>query len=51
MKTKTEKDVKAKVKRPSKGFRLHIRRMKQEKRKEMGPVPPTVKHKSDDDKS
>lgn len=39
-KTKISKDVKTKIKRQSRGVRLHIRRLKQEKRKESLPVPP-----------
>jgi hypothetical protein len=40
MKTKISKGAKMKVKRQSKGVRLHIRRLKQEERKESLPVPP-----------
>lgn len=39
MKTKIDHDVKVKVKRQSKGVRLHLRRLKQEARKESLPAP------------
>jgi hypothetical protein len=38
--TKISKGIKGKVKRQSKGVRLHVRRLKQEERKESLPVPP-----------
>jgi len=40
MKTKITKGIKGIAKRKSRGVRLHIRRLKQEERKESLPVPP-----------